>query len=89
MSEMTVPPVEGRGARERLAARVQEHDDSWAFTVTWGLELVLSIAARPFWLVSVVGVHFVLEYVRQRSGGHAPASAIGEASWEGVRLPMA
>jgi hypothetical protein len=83
MSEMTMPPVARRGMRKNLAAWVQEHDDRWAFTVTYvGLALVLSIAVSLFWLVAVVFSHFVLEYLRQRGRGYSPASAIGEASWE-------
>jgi hypothetical protein len=81
--EVAAPPVSRRGARETLISWVREHDDRWAFTVTYvGLALILSIAVSLFWLVAVVGFHFLLEYARQRSRGYSMGSAIGEASWE-------
>ena len=66
-----------------------EHDDSWLFTILYvGLALVLSIWISLFWLVAVVGVHFLLECVRQRSiarpGGNVPLLAV----WE-IKLDLA
>jgi len=60
-----------------------EHDDSWLFTILYvGLALVLSIWISLFWLVAVVGVHFLLECVRQRSiarpGSNVPLLAVWE-----------
>lgn len=62
---------------------ILEHDDSWLFTILYvGLALVLSIWISLFWLVAVVGVHFLLECVRQRSlarpGGNVPLLAVWE-----------
>lgn len=42
------------------------HDDSWWFIIPYvGLAVVLSIVLSLFWLVAVVGAHFILEWLRQ------------------------
>lgn len=42
------------------------HDDSWWFIIPYvGLAVILSIVLSLFWLVAVVGAHFVLEWMRQ------------------------
>jgi len=51
----------------RLRDWVVNHDDSWLFTVLYVvLAVVLSIWISLFWLVAVVAVHFVFEWVRHR-----------------------
>jgi hypothetical protein len=48
------------------------HDEKWLFTLSYiGFAVVLSIWLSLFWLVLVVGVHFIFEFIRQwhlRSG---------------------
>ena len=51
--------------RFSLHAWIVNHDDSWAFTLIYGGTAVyLSVWISVFWLVAVVGVHAVLEWVR-------------------------
>lgn len=47
---------------------ILNHDDSRLFIVLYiGLAVLLSIVISLFWLVAIVGVHFVLEWIRQRA----------------------
>lgn len=65
-----------------------EHDDSWLFTILYvGLALVLSIWISLFWLVAVVGVHFLLECVRQRSIARPGSNVLLLAVWE-IKLDL-
>jgi hypothetical protein len=62
---------------------VVQHDESrWFMGLYLGLALVLSIAIGLFWLVALVVVHFVFEYVRFRHDHASPAEAVGRALWE-------
>lgn len=60
---------------------VVEHDDRWLFVALYiGLAVVLSIWISLFWLVVVVGVHFVFELIRQ---SHQQRGRIlAQALWE-------
>jgi hypothetical protein len=49
---------------DRTLQWISEHDDKWAFTVTYiGLSIILSIAISLFWLLVVVLIHVLLEWV--------------------------
>lgn len=52
---------------ERCREWVVRHDDSWWFVGCYvGLAVALSLIISLFWLVAVVAVHGVLEWLRQR-----------------------
>ena len=62
---------------------VMRHDDSKVFNVLYiGLALVLSIWLGLFWLALVVGVHWLLEVVKQYARSRRSHFALLEASWE-------
>lgn len=65
----------------RWRAWIIAHDDSWLFVISYvTAAVVLSIWISLFWLVVVVGVHGVFEWVRQQH--HDPR-------WPGVAQRMA
>jgi hypothetical protein len=81
--------TESRPARRGLYQWVVEHDDSWIFIVTYiGLAVILSVAIGLFWLVVVVAVHAVFEYVRQRHHDTRQPGVLLRAAWE-VKLDVA
>jgi hypothetical protein len=59
------------------------HDQSWLFIGGYvSLAVVLSIWISLFWLLAVVGAHFVLEWIRQRHlHPHRPA-VLARVCWE-------
>jgi hypothetical protein len=62
---------------------VIEHDDRWLFIVLYiSLAVVLSIWISLFWLVVVVGVHFLFELLRQRHLHRRPGATLIQALWE-------
>jgi hypothetical protein len=65
MSErVSVTPEEAGPIRRWIV----NHDDSRLFIVLYiGLAVVLSIVISLFWLVAIVGAHFALEWIRQRT----------------------
>ena len=68
---------------------IVNHDDSRAFVLLYlVLALVLSIAIGLFWLVALVGVHFVFEYVRARHHRAGRRAAVGAALWT-LKLDLA
>lgn len=68
---------------------IVEHDDSWLFTIGYvGLALVLSIWISLFWLVVVVGVHFILECFRHKQIAPSRSNIALLAGWE-VKLDIA
>ncbi len=72
-----------------LRAWIINHDESRAFIVAYiGLAVVLSAFVSLFWLVVVVGVHFVFEYIRQRHLAAASGRVWRSALWE-LRLDLA
>lgn len=51
----------------KLRQWIMNHDDRWLFIVPYiALAVILSVVLSLFWLIVVVGVHFVLEILRQR-----------------------
>ncbi len=65
----------------RWRAWIIEHDDSWLFVISYvTAAVVLSIWISLFWLVVVVGVHGVFEWVRQHHR---------DPRWPGVAQRMA
>lgn len=66
------------------------HDDSRLFVVLYiGLAVLLSIVISLFWLIVIVGVHFVLEWIRQSA--LKPASmgdVLARVLWE-LKLDIA
>jgi hypothetical protein len=49
---------------DRTLQWISDHDDKWAFTVTYiGLSIILSIAISLFWLLVVVLIHVALEWI--------------------------
>lgn len=65
MTDFTQAPAEDVGPIRRW---ILNHDDSRLFIVLYiGLAVLLSIVISLFWLVAIVGVHFALEWIRQRA----------------------
>jgi hypothetical protein len=72
----TEPPIQ---PLHPLRAWIHNHDDSWLFTIAYvGLAVVLSIWISLFWLVVIVGLHGVLEWIRQRALGRGMAAVVWE-----------
>jgi hypothetical protein len=60
-----------------------DHDQSWLFTFGYvGLALVLSIWISLFWLVFVVLIHGVLEWIRQSHADPRPTGVMARVAWE-------
>jgi hypothetical protein len=65
------------------------HDESWLFTLTYvGLAVVLSIWISLFWLVVVVAMHFLLEWIRQSHFSTEPGEVFLRSVWE-LKLDIA
>jgi len=59
------------------------HDDSKIFMVLYiGLAVVLSIWISLFWLLAVVGVHFVFELIKEYYESHNIQKSVAKAIWE-------
>lgn len=70
-------------------AWVVEHDERWLFVALYiGLAVVLSIWISLFWLVVVVAVHALFEWIRQRTKHDSPGRVFLEALWE-IKLDLA
>ncbi len=70
-------------------AWIVNHDDRWLFTFFYiGLAVVLSIWISLFWLVALVGVHFLFELVRHSRHRTGLSGILLEALW-GVKLDVA
>jgi hypothetical protein len=68
---------------------ILDHDDSWAFIVSYiTLAVVLSLWISLFWLVVVVAVHALLEWVRQREVDRDPLGITARILWE-LKLDIA
>lgn len=75
--------------RKALRTWIINHDDSRVFIVAYiGLAVVLSAFVSLFWLLVVVGLHFVLEYISQRHSGRSGLGVWQAALWE-LRLDWA
>jgi hypothetical protein len=61
---------------------ILSHDDSWIFTILYvGLAVYLSIAISLFWLVAVVMVHAVFEWVRQAHIDRQQPGVLARTAW--------
>lgn len=66
-----------------------DHDDSWLFVIAYiGLAVVLSIWISLFWLIAVVAVHGMLEWVRQRHDDSEIRGVLARVLWE-LKLDIA
>jgi hypothetical protein len=66
-----------------VRAWILQHDESWLFTISYvGLAVVLSIWISLFWLVAVVGVHFILEWIRQSHFAERSRDVLRRSLWE-------
>jgi hypothetical protein len=75
-------------ARPSLRAWMRDHDDKWLFVVAYlGLSIVLSIFISLFWLLVVIGLHFILEWVRQAHAWQRRRDVALHALWE-VKLDI-
>jgi hypothetical protein len=73
----------------RLHTWIVQHDNKWLFVILYILLAVaLSIWISLFWLVFVVGVHFVFEVIRQMYQHQRWGRALTEVLWE-VKLDLA
>jgi hypothetical protein len=86
-------PLSGAPSSDRPIGRalqwVVDHDEKIVFTLAYvTLAVVLSVWISLFWLLVVVGVHFLLELVRQRHLHARPGTVLLEAAWE-LRLDVA
>lgn len=67
---------------------IVNHDDSKVFIVSYiSLAVVLSIALGLFWLCVVVGLHYLLELIRQYSRGNSFSHILFYSFWE-VKLDV-
>ncbi len=74
---------------KRLTNWILKHDDCKIFIILYiGLAVVLSLLISLFWLVFVVLIHFILEFLRQRFLNSDYAQTILIALWE-VKLDIA
>jgi hypothetical protein len=64
-------------------AWVIQHDDRWLFTFLYvGLAVFLSIWISLFWLVVVVAVHGLFEWLRQQHLAPDAPGVLGRVAWE-------
>jgi hypothetical protein len=86
------PESEVRGGDffARLRQWMIDHDDSWLFIGSYvGLAVVLSIAISLFWLIVVVAVHGLFEWVRQAQSPYRDrCSILVRIGWE-LKLDIA
>jgi hypothetical protein len=74
--------------RLTLRAWMRDHDDQWPFVVMYlGASVLLSILISLFWLLIVIGVHFIFEYVRQSHYRVGRTDVLLHALWE-VKLDI-
>jgi len=68
---------------------VRTHDESWLFVAIYiGFAVVLSVWLSLFWLVLMVGIHFLLEIFRQARDHEVWPAVLSMASWE-IRVDLA
>ncbi len=73
----------------RAKAWIIDHDDSKLFLVLYvGLAVVLSLWISLFWLVAVVAVHGLLEWIRQHHLDKKLAGVVARVMWE-IKLDIA
>lgn len=75
---------------DRLLQWIIDHDDSWLFIGSYvGLAVVLSIAISLFWLLVVVAIHGVFEWIRQSYSPYRDRwSVVARVGWE-LKLDVA
>jgi hypothetical protein len=78
------------GPGDRLLQWIIDHDDSWLFIGSYvGLAVVLSIAISLFWLLVVVAIHGVFEWIRQSYSPYRDRwSVVARVGWE-LKLDVA
>ncbi|TVQ31900.1 MAG: hypothetical protein EA376_07895 [Phycisphaeraceae bacterium] len=75
--------------RSRLREWIINHDDSWLFIGAYvTLAVVLSIVISLFWLLVVVGIHILFEWIRQRHTDRWTPGVVVRVLWE-VKLDIA
>ena len=68
---------------------IQRHDESWLFVAIYiGFAVVLSVWLSLFWLVLMVGIHFLFEIIRHSRTHDGWVARLSVASWE-IRLDVA
>jgi len=73
----------------RVTEWIQRHDESWLFVAMYiGFAVVLSVWLSLFWLVLMVGIHFLFEIIRHSRTHDGWADRLSMASWE-IRLDVA
>lgn len=78
---VTAPPTQAAEPRG-FRAWVLRHDDSRAFTYTYiALAVVLSIAVSLFWLVALLAVHVVLDWMRESADEPRKGRVLLEVLW--------
>ncbi len=72
------------GTDNRVLQWIIDHDDSWLFIGSYvGLAVVLSIVISLFWLLVVVAIHGVFEWIRQSYSPFRDRwSIIARVGWE-------
>lgn len=78
------------GPGNRLLQWIVDHDDSWLFIGSYvGLAVVLSIAISLFWLLVVVAIHGLFEWIRQSYSPYRDRwSVVARVAWE-LKLDVA
>lgn len=85
----TLPVQERRLTVTRVTQWIQRHDESWLFVAMYiGFAVVLSVWLSLFWLVLMVGIHFLFEMIRHSQSRKSWLSLLSIASWE-IRLDVA
>lgn len=70
-------------AKHAIHQWILNHDDSWAFIISYiTLAVVLSIWISLFWLVAVVAVHGLFEWIRQSDIDDEPLGVAARVAWE-------
>jgi hypothetical protein len=68
---------------DRIHDWILDHDNRWSFVGAYLLlAVVLTIALSLFWLVAVVAVHFLFEWMVQRRKHTAKADVLAASLWE-------
>lgn len=73
----------------RIHQWILQHDESWLFVGLYvALAVVLSIWISLFWLVAVISVHALFEWIRQSAQFESKPRIAAEALWE-IKLDIA
>jgi len=76
-------PLKAKKPNGVIKSWILNHDDSWVFMGSYILLAVtLSIWISLFWLVAVVAVHFVFEWVVQSDIDDRPVGVLARCLWE-------